>query len=256
MKRILIVLFSFVFFLGFFYNTVSAKEVSSLYKDTVIYKIRRGSTVNKDVILKSFTLRKGTHVTANYVPKEGGWEVSTSSFHSNKYVYYFALSETWVYYNNKEIGNAGKMPLLTWTLNKNKWIWSKPGSGIRKVNTSNIKTQTWITDKYAQLMYGNKGIYYHIVSGNLNGWVYSRNVSLAPHKIVHFSISNPLNGKYTIMYNCDGSHNYLFSGKIYWGIQFKNDPSITWLPVGENDNTADPKDYGNYNWVNSKELTF
>ncbi len=192
-----------------------------------IYKMRRGKSVSKDVILKAFTVKKGTWITDKYVNKEGGWEISTNNFHSGKYVYYFALSNQWAWTNNKEVETTSRMSPMSYVRNGNSksWVWSKPGSGYKKFNISKFKHTVWKTDHAAQLMYNKKTIYYHIKHGKYSGWISHNALKFAPHKSIRVSPLSGIPAK-----NADGSNAfYMNTSSSYRAIQFNASPSTTWV---------------------------
>lgn len=208
--------------------TASAKKVTRLFEDMTVYKIRRGSTVSRDIILKSFTLHKNHALHTKYVPKEGGWEISTSTFHSGKYVYYFSLSNSWTTINDKEIYTQNSTPKTSWIRkgNSKAWVWSKPGAGHKKFNISNFKHTIWTVDHETQLMYNKKPIYLRITNKKNVGWIKSTSIKLAPHRSLMIKPIgdgiDPLSSK--------GKRSYTMSPKFaVSAIQFNNEPSKIWI---------------------------
>lgn len=211
----------------------SAKVTNQLLDDITVYKVRRGPTVSQDVILKSFTVHKGRVVHAKYVNKEGGWELSADTFHSGKYVYYFALSNKWAKVDDNIIELSAKTGKTSWTRkgNSKAWVWSKPGSGYKKFNISKFKHTIWKTDKEAQLYYHGKALYFHIYNGKHNGWIKTTAIKYAPHK--EFTITAKKNNGIGPL-NADGGRAYPLTTEYSTrAIRFNNSPSVFWVSIGK-----------------------
>lgn len=217
-----------IIFLSVTSINASAKMKDQVLSNMIVYKIRRGPTIDKDIVLKSFTVKRNTWITDKYVPKEGGWEISTKNFHPGKYVYYFALSEQWAWTNTKEVGSTSRFAHMSWVRNGNSksWVWSKPGSGYKKFNISRFKHTIWTTDHEAQLMYGKKTIYFHVSHGKYSGWISHNSLKLAPHSTLTIS---PLVDNSSPR-NADGSRAfYMNKNEKYKAIRFANNSNTLWV---------------------------
>ncbi|AKP64430.1 hypothetical protein FC99_GL000146 [Levilactobacillus koreensis JCM 16448] len=229
-------------------ESTEAKMRYHTYENITVYKFRRGDSIHHDLFLKSFTLKSGSWLNqAKYINKEGGWELSSNYFESGKYNYYLTLSNRWDRENDKVVEITGRMPTLPWvnTKSSSPWLTTKPGDGKKILNISKSPHTIWTTKRRAVLKYGygTKPEYYYVTSKRGSGWINKYALKLAPHKLL--SVQVPANKQKVIIFNADGSKNYMWPNNNYTALKFPNSSKI-WINLSDN--------RLEYNWADQNEV--
>lgn len=250
-KRTIYLLLLFTSMLMFIsQNCLSAKASSykdQMSADTTVYKMKKGNKPSEDTLLKYFTIHKGTWLKSDkYSSKYGGWIISTSNFHSGKYVYYIILENN--FWSVKETSSYQKMPHMLWQ--RKVWgyvpVYSSPKSSRVKFYLNKYKHTMWTVDYEAKSSKHNYSVFYHIRHGHVSGWVWRGYLKFAPHK--NLMVQTPGDDEIPLHDNPSKENNYpLTSGPTYNAIQFKGSDKVWVQPMA--------KEMDDYGWTYLSNLT-
>lgn len=229
--------------------TANASYKDQMYADTTVYKMKKGNKPSEDTLLKYFTIHKGTWLKSDkYSSKYGGWIISTSDFHSGKYVYYIILKNNFWSVNEKS--SYQKMPHMLWQ--RKVWgyvpVYSSPKSSHVKFYLNKYKHTIWTVDYEAKSSEHNYSVFYHIRNGHVSGWVWRGYLKFAPHRNLMVQAPQTPGDDQVYLYNNPSKENNypLTSGPTYNAIQFKGSDKVWVQPMA--------KEMDDYGWTYLKNL--